>query len=40
MESMCLEHLARERAYDFRFVALPTKIVGTRGSLVDPVAAV
>ena len=40
MESIYLEHLARERAYEFLFVALPTKIVGTTGSLIDPVAAV
>ena len=40
MESLYLEHAARERAYEFLFVALPAKIVGTTGSLVDPVAVV
>jgi kynurenine formamidase len=38
MESLYLEHLARERAYEFLFIALPTKIVGTTGSMIDPVA--
>jgi kynurenine formamidase len=40
MESLYLEHLARERVHEFLFVALPTKIVGTTGSMVDPVAVV
>jgi kynurenine formamidase len=40
MECIYLEHLARERAYEFLFVALPTKIVGTTGSMIDPVAVV
>ncbi|MDQ3809569.1 MAG: cyclase family protein [Chloroflexota bacterium] len=40
MESIYLEHLARERAYEFLFIALPTKIVGTTGSMIDPVAVV
>jgi kynurenine formamidase len=38
MESIYLENLARERAYEFLFVALPIKIVGTTGSMIDPVA--
>jgi kynurenine formamidase len=38
MESVYLEYLARERVYEFLFVALPTKIVGTTGSMIDPVA--
>jgi kynurenine formamidase len=40
MESVDLEHLALDRVYEFLFVALPTKIVGTTGSMVDPVAVV
>jgi kynurenine formamidase len=40
MESIYLENLARERAYEFLFVALPIKIVGTTGSMIDPVAVV
>lgn len=32
------EELARERAYEFLFVALPVKIRGATGSMVDPVA--
>jgi kynurenine formamidase len=40
MESIYLENLARERAYDFLFVALPIKIAGTTGSMIDPVAVV
>jgi kynurenine formamidase len=38
MESIYLEHLAREGVYEFLFVALPMKIVGTTGSMIDPVA--
>ncbi len=38
MESLYLEHLARERVYEFLFIALPTKVVGTTGSMIDPVA--
>jgi len=38
MESLDLEELARERAYEFLFVALPVKIRGATGSMVDPVA--
>jgi len=40
MESVYLEHLARERVYEFLFSALPTRIVGTTGSMIDPVAVV
>jgi kynurenine formamidase len=38
MESLDLEAAARARAYEFLFVALPLKIVGTTGSMIDPVA--
>ncbi len=38
MESLDLEAAAREKAYEFLFVALPLKIVGATGSMVDPVA--
>jgi kynurenine formamidase len=40
MESLDLEALARERVYEFLFVALPLKIRGATGSMVDPVAVV
>ena len=40
MESMDLESLASERLYEFLFVALPVKIRGATGSMVDPVAVV
>jgi kynurenine formamidase len=40
MESLDLEELARERVYEFLFVALPLKIRGATGSMVDPVAVV
>lgn len=40
MESVYLENLAREQAYEFLFVALPIKVVGTTGSMIDPVAVV
>jgi kynurenine formamidase len=40
MESLDLEELARERAYEFLFVALPLKIRGATGSMIDPVAVV
>jgi kynurenine formamidase len=40
MESLDLEALARERMYEFLFVALPLKIRGATGSMVDPVAIV
>ncbi len=38
MESLDLEEAARNRAYEFMFVALPLKIAGTTGSMIDPVA--
>lgn len=37
-ESLYLEDLARDRAYEFLFVALPLKIRGATGSMVDPLA--
>jgi kynurenine formamidase len=40
MESLDLETLARERIYEFLFVALPIKVVGATGSMIDPVAVV
>ena len=40
MESLDLEELARQRRYEFLFVALPVKIRGATGSMVDPVAVV
>jgi kynurenine formamidase len=40
MESLDLETLARERVYEFLFIALPVKIRGATGSMVDPVAVV
>lgn len=39
-EGIYLEELARERVYEFLFVALPLKIQGTTGSMLDPVAIV
>lgn len=38
MESVYLEELARDRVYEFLFVALPLKIRGATGSMVDPLA--
>ena len=40
MESLDLEALARERVHEFLFVALPLKIRGATGSMIDPVAVV
>jgi kynurenine formamidase len=40
MESLDMEELARARAYEFLFVALPVKIRGATGSMVDPVAVI
>ena len=40
MESLDLEELARDRLYEFLFVALPLKIRGATGSMIDPVAVV
>jgi kynurenine formamidase len=39
-EGIYLEELAREQVYEFLFVALPLKIQGTTGSMLDPVAIV
>jgi kynurenine formamidase len=39
-ESIWLEELSRDRVYEFLFVALPLKIEGTTGSMLDPVAIV
>jgi kynurenine formamidase len=39
-EGIYLEELARERVYEFLFIALPLKIQGTTGSMLDPVAIV
>jgi kynurenine formamidase len=39
-EGIYLEELARERVHEFLFVALPLKIKGTTGSMLDPVAIV
>jgi kynurenine formamidase len=38
MESLDLEELARQRVHEFLFVALPVKIRGATGSMIDPVA--
>ena len=40
MESLDLEELGRQRIYEFLFVALPVKIRGATGSMVDPVAVI
>jgi kynurenine formamidase len=40
MESLDLEELAGDRVYEFLFVALPLKIRGATGSMVDPLAVV
>jgi len=40
LESLDLEELARDRVYEFLFVALPLKIRGATGSMVDPIAVV
>jgi kynurenine formamidase len=40
MESLDLEELARDRVYEFLFVALPVKIRGATGSMIDPLAVV
>ncbi len=40
MESLYLEELAREKVYEFLFVALPVKIRGATGSMIDPLAVV
>ena len=40
MESLDLEALAREGVFEFLFVALPVKIRGATGSMIDPLAVV
>lgn len=40
MESLDLEELARDRVYEFLFVALPLKIRGATASMIDPLAVV
>jgi kynurenine formamidase len=40
MESLNLEELAHDGVYEFLFVALPLKIRGATGSMVDPVAVI
>lgn len=40
MESVYLEEIARDQVYEFLFVALPVKIRGATGSMVDPLAVV
>jgi len=40
LESVYLEELAADRVYEFLFVALPVKIAGATGSMVDPLAVI
>ena len=40
MESLDLEALARDRVHEFLFVALPLKIRGATGSMIDPLAVI
>jgi kynurenine formamidase len=40
LESVYLEELAADRVYEFLFVALPVKIRGATGSMVDPLAVI
>ncbi len=40
IEFAYLEELARDRVYEFLFVALPLKISGTTGSMIRPIAVV
>jgi len=40
MEFVFLEDLARDRVYEFLFVALPLKIAGATGSMLRPIAVV
>lgn len=40
MESAYLEEIARAKVYEFLFVALPLKIRGATGSMVDPLAVI
>jgi kynurenine formamidase len=39
-ESIWLEEIARQRVHEFLFIALPLKIQGATGSMLDPVAIV
>lgn len=39
-ESIYLEEIAKEKIYEFLFIALPTKVEGATGSMLDPVAIV
>ena len=40
MESLYLEELARDGVCEFLFVALPIKIRGATGSMIDPIAVI
>jgi kynurenine formamidase len=40
LESLDLERLAADRVHEFLFVALPLKIAGATGSMLDPLAVV
>jgi kynurenine formamidase len=40
MESLYLEELARDGVSEFLFVALPVKIRGATGSMMDPIAVI
>ena len=40
MESLYLEELARDGVHEFLFVALPIKICGATGSMMDPIAVI
>ena len=40
MESVYLEELAKEGIHEFLFVALPVKIRGATGSMIDPLAVI
>lgn len=40
LESIYLEELARDHVYEFLFVALPLKISGATGSMIDPLAVI
>jgi kynurenine formamidase len=40
LESLDLEQLAADRVHEFLFVALPLKIAGATGSMLDPLAVV
>jgi kynurenine formamidase len=39
-ESVYLEEISRERVHEFLFIALPLKIEGATGSMLDPLAVV